>query len=185
MSFLKSASAKVSKKFVSCARPADIPRQDPGIQPAGAEHLDDAKNPGTNETACDEKSASTDTCSNPEGDLYIEHDITVLDWAHSLLPSKKGTIRYLTSLFPCIDWIPRYNLRWMLGDAIAGLTVGLVVVPQAMAYALLADLTPEFGLYTSFTGAAIYWLFGTSKDIVIGVGVQFFPFSRDLPSLEN
>ena len=50
-----------------------------------------------------------------------------------------------------------------------GLTVGLVVVPQAMAYALLARLTPAYGLYTTFTGAALYWIFGTSKDIVIGV----------------
>jgi sodium-independent sulfate anion transporter 11 len=47
--------------------------------------------------------------------------------------------------------------------------VGLVVVPQAMAYALLARLPPAFGLYTTFTGACIYWIFGTSKDIVIGV----------------
>jgi sodium-independent sulfate anion transporter 11 len=50
----------------------------------------------------------------------------------------------------------------------AGVTVGLVVVPQAMAYALLARLSPAFGLYTTFTGACIYWIFGTSKDIVIG-----------------
>lgn len=50
-----------------------------------------------------------------------------------------------------------------------GITIGLVVVPQAMAYALLAQLTPAYGLYTSFTGAILYWLFGTSKDIVIGV----------------
>lgn len=50
-----------------------------------------------------------------------------------------------------------------------GITVGLVIVPQAMAYALLAELPPSYGLYTSFTGAMLYWLFGTSKDIVIGV----------------
>lgn len=50
-----------------------------------------------------------------------------------------------------------------------GITIGLVVVPQALAYALLAQLTPAYGLYTSFTGAVLYWLFGTSKDIVIGV----------------
>lgn len=55
-----------------------------------------------------------------------------------------------------------------MGDVVAGVTVGLVVVPQAMAYALLARLTPAFGLYTTFTGACIYWIFGTSKDIVIG-----------------
>lgn len=40
-----------------------------------------------------------------------------------------------------------------------------------MAYALLARLTPAFGLYTTFTGACLYWVFGTSKDIVIGVSI--------------
>lgn len=50
-----------------------------------------------------------------------------------------------------------------------GITVGLVVVPQAMAYASLARLSPAFGLYTTFTGACLYWIFGTSRDIVIGV----------------
>ena len=68
-----------------------------------------------------------------------------------------------------MSWVPRYNLRWLLGDGIAGVTVGLVVIPQAMAYAQLAGLSPDFGLYTSFVGAASYWLFGTSKDVVIGV----------------
>jgi len=38
-----------------------------------------------------------------------------------------------------------------------------------MAYALLARLSPAYGLYTTFTGACLYWIFGTSKDIVIGV----------------
>lgn len=101
---------------------------------------------------------------------FLEHDITATDFLRSLEPTQRGVIRYFVGLFPSIDWVPRYNWRWLLADSIAGLTVGLVVVPQAMAYALLANLTPEFGLYTSFAGAAIYWLFGTSKDIVIGVG---------------
>lgn len=52
-----------------------------------------------------------------------------------------------------------------------GITIGLVVVPQAMAYAVLAQLPPAYGLYTSFTGAVLYWFFGTSKDIVIGVSL--------------
>lgn len=54
-----------------------------------------------------------------------------------------------------------------------GITVGLVVVPQAMAYASLARLSPAFGLYTTFTGACLYWIFGTSRDIVIGVSYLF------------
>lgn len=52
-----------------------------------------------------------------------------------------------------------------------GVTVGCVVVPQSMAYALLAKLEPQFGLYSSFMGVLIYWFFATSKDITIGVGV--------------
>lgn len=51
----------------------------------------------------------------------------------------------------------------------AGVTVGFVVVPQGMAYALLAQLPPEYGLYTSFVGFLLYWAFATSKDITIGV----------------
>jgi sodium-independent sulfate anion transporter 11 len=50
-----------------------------------------------------------------------------------------------------------------------GITIGAVVVPQGMAYAVLANLAPQFGLYSSFMGVLIYWFFATSKDITIGV----------------
>lgn len=52
-----------------------------------------------------------------------------------------------------------------------GITVGCVVVPQSMAYAKLAQLPPQFGLYSSFMGVLIYWFFATSKDITIGVSI--------------
>ena len=58
----------------------------------------------------------------------------------------------------------------MLTGEIVGITVGAVVVPQSMAYAALAKLDPQFGLYSSFMGVLIYWFFATSKDITIGVG---------------
>ncbi|KPI37894.1 Sulfate permease 2 [Cyphellophora attinorum] len=99
---------------------------------------------------------------------YYEPEPTVGEYLRTLAPTKRGVATYIHDLFPSAQWLPRYNWRWLLGDAIAGLTIGFVVVPQAMAYALLAQLSPEFGLYTSFTGAATYFLFGTSKDIVIG-----------------
>jgi sodium-independent sulfate anion transporter 11 len=51
---------------------------------------------------------------------------------------------------------------------LSGITVGAVVVPQSMAYAKLANLPVEFGLYSSFMGVLIYWFFATSKDITIG-----------------
>lgn len=50
-----------------------------------------------------------------------------------------------------------------------GITIGAVVVPQGMAYALLAKLEVQFGLYSSFMGVLVYWFFATSKDITIGV----------------
>ncbi|KAH7016777.1 sulfate transporter family-domain-containing protein [Ilyonectria destructans] len=101
-------------------------------------------------------------------DIYLEDEPSVAEWFKELAPSKAGAIQYVQNLFPFATWISRYGLNWLLGDVIAGITIGLVVVPQAMAYALLAQLTPAHGLYTSFTGAVLYWVFGTSKDIVIG-----------------
>ncbi|CAO2655048.1 Nn.00g117810.m01.CDS01 [Neocucurbitaria sp. VM-36] len=102
------------------------------------------------------------------GTTYLEEDPSVAEWFRDLVPSSHGVAEYVDDLFPSARWVRRYNVHWLVGDAIAGITVGLVVVPQAMAYALLARLSPEFGLYTSFTGACLYWVFGTSKDIVIG-----------------
>ncbi|CAF4394077.1 unnamed protein product [Rotaria sp. Silwood2] len=81
---------------------------------------------------------------------------------------KQQITNYLLSFFPFITWIYRYNFIWFWSDLIAGLTVGAVVIPQGMAYAGLAKLTPQFGLYSSFIGVMIYWFFATSKDITIG-----------------
>ena len=53
-----------------------------------------------------------------------------------------------------------------------GITIGAVVVPQGMASAKLANLDVQFGLYSSFVGVLLYWAFGTSKDINIGVSNQ-------------
>lgn len=53
---------------------------------------------------------------------------------------------YVVSLFPVVTWIHRYNLQWLIRDAIAGLTVGVVVVPQSMGYAKIAELPAQYGL---------------------------------------
>ncbi|KAK1593845.1 sulfate permease [Colletotrichum navitas] len=99
---------------------------------------------------------------------YYEEDPTVKEWLLEHVPTKEGSVRYVKSLFPFTTWIFRYNTRWLVSDAIAGVTLGLLAVPQAVAYALLARLSPEYGLYTSFSGAALYWIFGTSKDMAVG-----------------
>lgn len=80
----------------------------------------------------------------------------------------QAVITYLKSLFPIIGWIGKYNFAWLSGDLIAGITVGVILIPQSMSYAKLAALTPEYGLYSSFVGVFIYCFFATSKDVSIG-----------------
>ncbi|KAI0891105.1 sulfate permease II [Annulohypoxylon nitens] len=75
---------------------------------------------------------------------------------------------YFSSLFPVIKWIRRYNVRWLMADAIAGFTLALIMIPQGLSYAILANLSPEYGLYTTLSGALLYWMFGTSKDVAVG-----------------
>ncbi|KAK4129311.1 sulfate permease [Parathielavia appendiculata] len=99
---------------------------------------------------------------------FVEESPRVLDHLNSLIPSGKELYRYLISLFPFLSWIGHYNLQWLIGDLVAGITIGAVVVPQGMAYAKVANLEVQFGLYSSFMGVLIYWFFATSKDITIG-----------------
>lgn len=65
-----------------------------------------------------------------------------------------------------------YNKNLKLIILQTGITVGAVVVPQGMAYAKLAGLPVQFGLYSSFMGVLLYWFFATSKDITIGVSLS-------------
>ncbi|KAI9813128.1 MAG: Sulfate permease 2 [Pycnora praestabilis] len=101
-------------------------------------------------------------------DTFVEEEPTVSEWLGSVFPSRQECLHYLFNLFPFTHWITRYNGQWFLGDMVAGITVGSVVVPQGMAYATLAELPVQFGLYSSFMGVLIYWFFATSKDITIG-----------------
>lgn len=69
---------------------------------------------------------------------------------------------------PVLRWLPHYSLGWLQLDLIAGVTVGLTVVPQALAYAEVAGLPVQYGLYSSFMGCFVYCLLGTSKDVTLG-----------------
>lgn len=75
---------------------------------------------------------------------------------------------FVKKRFPIAFWLPEYNLRKLQCDAIAGLTVGLMVVPQGLAYAQLAGLPQQYGLYSAFMGCFLYCILGTSKDITLG-----------------
>ncbi|MEZ4698075.1 MAG: sulfate permease [Rhodothermales bacterium] len=66
-------------------------------------------------------------------------------------------------------WLPGYNRTSFRNDLLAGLTVGVVLVPQSMAYALLAGVPPVYGLYASLVPLLVYPIFGTSKQLAGGV----------------
>lgn len=72
------------------------------------------------------------------------------------------------SRFPIISWLPRYSLLDLHGDFVAGVTVALTVIPQGLALAVLANLPPQYGLYTAFMGSFMYTIFGSCKDLTIG-----------------
>jgi SulP family sulfate permease len=72
--------------------------------------------------------------------------------------------RYL----PVLDWLPNYRRSDLSGDLLAGLIVAIMLVPQGMAYAMLAGLPPQVGLYASILPLFIYGLFGTSRALAVG-----------------
>uniref|UniRef100_A0A8C0HNZ2 Sulfate transporter n=1 Tax=Buteo japonicus TaxID=224669 RepID=A0A8C0HNZ2_9AVES len=77
---------------------------------------------------------------------------------------------YVFSFFPVLQWLPKYKLReYLLGDLMSGVIVGVLLVPQSIAYSLLAGQEPIYGLYTSFFASIIYFIFGTSRHISVGI----------------
>lgn len=69
---------------------------------------------------------------------------------------------------PALDWLPNYKRTDLRGDVSAGLIVAIMLIPQGMAYAMLAGLPPVIGLYAATVPLLIYALFGTSKQLAVG-----------------
>ena len=77
-------------------------------------------------------------------------------------------MRLVRRYVPVVAWLPHYDRRWLAADAVAGVSVWALVVPQALAYATLAGVPVQYGLYTAFAALIAYPLFGTSRQLVQG-----------------
>lgn len=69
---------------------------------------------------------------------------------------------------PILQWLPDYSKEDLKGDLPAGLTVGVMLIPQGMAYAMLAGLPPVYGLYAATLPLLLYAIFGTSRQLAVG-----------------
>lgn len=76
-------------------------------------------------------------------------------------------MKSLRDKLPLLGWIGSYDRSWIARDVIAGLTVWGLIVPEAMAYAGIAGLPPQAGLYTILVSLLAYAIFGTSKSLVV------------------
>lgn len=77
---------------------------------------------------------------------------------------------FVMDFFPVLQWLPKYRCKeYIWGDVMTGLVIGIILVPQAIAYSLFAGLKPIYSLYTSFFANIIYFLMGTSRHVSVGI----------------
>jgi SulP family sulfate permease len=69
---------------------------------------------------------------------------------------------------PILEWLPNYKKAYLKSDLSAGLTVAIMLVPQGMAYALLAGMPPIYGLYAGLIPLILYAVLGTSRHLSVG-----------------
>ena len=77
-------------------------------------------------------------------------------------------MKNLQRLIPILEWLPNYTRSRFKGDFIAGITVAIILIPQGIAYALIAGLPPIYGLYCALVPQLVYAVFGSSRQVAIG-----------------
>ncbi|XP_075974014.1 epidermal stripes and patches isoform X1 [Anticarsia gemmatalis] len=108
----------------------------------------------------------------PPDDKHASNDYILSDsearcgWRATL--RRRFNRKTLNKRLPVTAWLPRYNMEQALGDLIAGLTVGLTVIPQSLAYSNIAGLPPQYGLYGSFLGCFVYIVLGGCRAVPAG-----------------
>jgi sulfate permease, SulP family len=81
---------------------------------------------------------------------------------------EKPLLTKFSRYLPALDWLLNYRSQFLVGDITAGIIVTSLLIPQSMAYALLAGLPPQVGLYASILPAILYPLIGTSRVLAVG-----------------
>ncbi|MCJ7742182.1 MAG: SulP family inorganic anion transporter, partial [Methanoregula sp.] len=74
----------------------------------------------------------------------------------------------ITPYIPVLSWLPKYDRKWLRFDLLAGATLAAFAIPDGMAYASLAGLPPQYGLYVSIVAPLVYFFFATSRQAVVG-----------------
>eukprot|EP00079_Xenopus_tropicalis_P034034 XP_017947805.1 PREDICTED: chloride anion exchanger-like [Xenopus tropicalis] len=106
--------------------------------------------------------------------------------------SREKAKRIAYTFFPIASWLPMYRFKeWILSDIVSGISTGLVAVLQGLAFALLVNVTPGYGLYAAFFPVITYFFFGTSRHISVGpfpvlslmVGTAVLRLAPDDPSI--
>ena len=77
-------------------------------------------------------------------------------------------MKRIKKVIPILEWLPNYQKSQLRGDVVAGITVATVLIPQGIAYALIAGLPPIYGLYAALIPQLIYAIFGSSRQVAIG-----------------
>jgi sulfate transporter 4 len=77
-------------------------------------------------------------------------------------------LQIIYSFMPCLEWMPTLNRSIVKADLIAGLTVGVMVIPQSMSYASIAGLPYIYGMYSACIPTIVYGLFGQSRQLAVG-----------------
>ncbi|XP_077272863.1 sodium-independent sulfate anion transporter isoform X1 [Temnothorax americanus] len=108
------------------------------------------------------------------------------DEEYPAIPISERKPRFTVAKYiPVLGWLPRYTRLKAVSDLIAGITLGLTMIPQSMAYAVLAERIPQYGLYSCFVGGFVYIIFGTTKEVSIGpsslMSLITLQYTRDMP----
>ncbi|XP_029041225.2 sodium-independent sulfate anion transporter-like [Osmia bicornis bicornis] len=118
--------------------------------------------------------------------MYVPEKQVVTMEEH-ILPKKRNDKKKcsISDYITILNWLPKYSRLNAVSDLVAGFSLGLTLIPQSIAYAALASLTAQYGLYSCIMGSFIYVIFGTIKEVSIGpsslMSLLTLEYTRNMP----